>query len=321
MAHEHLARTIALVTNKGGVGKTSISANLAGQLARSGAKVLLVDLDPQGSQSVILGFHGHPDDDQGWGTVQAIATGEPLTVLPGIRERLDVVPGGGKLKTLIALSYTSGTEDLRGGGVAAAFAQALDETAATGRYDFVILDCPPSSNALQDAALAAARYVLVPITTDALSWKALEELGPLVKRARAANPELSYLGALIFRSHTTTTRLRGATRTKLAAFGETVPLFHTFIRDSETYGSDASIKGLLAHEVSRASDHAEAQRLQGLRRRRADDDDTTSPATPAALSRSAGGVAQDYEDLLREVIQRISSHEQDTTTTTTEDRA
>ena len=189
--------------------------------------------------------------------------------------------------------------------MAPAFAEALNE-AADG-YDFVIVDCPPSGNILQDAALAAARYVLVPITTDALSWRALEELGPLVKKARAGNPELVYLGALIFRSHTTTTRLRGVTRTKLGAFGETVPLFTTFIRDSETYGSDASIKGLLAHEVARASDTVEAERLRALRQRSDGVDGTAAPVT--ALSRTARGVAEDYGELLREVIARISAHE------------
>lgn len=307
MAHEHLQRAIALVTNKGGVGKTSISANLAGQLARNRARVLLVDLDPQGSQSVILGFHGDPRDDQGWGTVQAIATGGSLTVLAGIRNGLDVVPGGGKLKTLIALGYTPDVGDPPGGGGGGVLRGCAQRRRGRLRLRHPGLPTQRQNPAGRGPDGRPLRPG--PITTDALSWKALEELGPLVKKARTANPELTYLGALIFRSHTTTTRLRGATRVKLAEFGDTVPLFDTFIRDSETYGSDASVKGLLAHEVARASDNVERERLQALRQR---SDGHAAPVS--ALSRTARGVADDYESLLRDVIQRISLHANTTAT-------
>ena len=302
MTYPHL--TIALVNHKGGVGKTSVSANLAGQLALNGAKVLLVDLDPQGNQRIVLGYRDNPADDHGWGTVQAVYAGESPTIITDVRPGLDVIPGGAKLNALTALSYTPGVEDLPGGGVPGAFADMLHRNAQAGGYDFVLIDCPPGNPLLQEAALAAARYVLVPVRTDAMSWDGLYGVGPLVRRAREANPALTYLGAVLFASQTTASRPRTAARLTLGEITDTIPLLTAFIRHSETAGADASLRGQLAHELARDAAALREQRLKALSARK-----PGQPLTLPALSGSARGVADDYAALLREIVHRIGELE------------
>lgn len=312
-ATDDLGRVCAVLNGKGGVGKTSIVANLSGQLARAGYRVLAVDLDLSGNLKLDLGYVDHPLDDEGKGTVEAVWSGSPLNVIPGVRDNLDVVPGGRHLEMLAALSLSATAgEQLAGGGVASAFATRLAELLGAEAhvdhpYDLVLLDCAPGHPILQDVALAATRYVLIPTRTDAAGWDGLRMVGPRVKRAREGNPRLTYLGVVLFGHQTTATRILRTTRARLDEVADTVPVLTAYIRHSETAAHDCRRRGQLAHELARDASINARERLVQLRARRRDDNVIE---LPAQLSASADSLAGDYEALAREVLMRIRDVEQ-----------
>ncbi|MGO8609285.1 ParA family protein, partial [Rhizobium johnstonii] len=86
---ERLSRVVALINGKGGVGKTSTTANISGQLARANYQVLAVDLDLSGNLKLDLGYVGNPLDDDGKGVVDAVWHGQALPVIKNVRENLD----------------------------------------------------------------------------------------------------------------------------------------------------------------------------------------------------------------------------------------
>ena len=303
---DELSRVTAVINGKGGVGKTSITANLAGQLAGAGYRTLAADLDLSGNLKLDLGYVNHERDDDGKALVEAIWNAGELPIIKGVRENLDVVPGGRHLEMLSALSFTPMATELPGGGVPQAFAAKLAE--AAGEYDLMLLDCAPGNPILQDVALVASRYVLIPTKTDAAGWEGLRMVGPRVKKARATNPALTYLGVVLFAHQTTATRILKSTKARLEEVGETVPMFDNFIRHSETAAHDCRRRGQLAHELARDAGVNTQERLAALRTRR----DGNVIELPAQLSGSADSLAGDYALLAREFLLRVSAAEQTT---------
>lgn len=106
--HMDLSRVVALANGKGGVGKTSLTANLAGEFAREGSRVLVIDLDISGNLKLDLGLVGHPEDDAGQGIVQSIVDEEPLHIVREVRPGVDWVPGGPRLNWLLPMAYGVG---------------------------------------------------------------------------------------------------------------------------------------------------------------------------------------------------------------------
>jgi len=160
-----LARVIAVVNGKGGAGKTSITANVAGQLAHSGYRVLAIDLDLSGNLGLDLGYIGRDGDDGGKSLVDSVYSATPLALITSVRDGLDVIAGGRHLELLTGLSFSAMAADLPGGGVTGSFALQLTEIA--DGYDIILLDCAPGNPVLQDIALACARYILIPTKSDA----------------------------------------------------------------------------------------------------------------------------------------------------------
>ena len=300
---ERLSRTLAVINGKGGVGKTSVVANVSGQLAAAGYRVLAADLDLSGNLKLDLGYVAHPDDDDGKGLVDAIWSDGDVPLIRGIRENLDVIPGGRHLEMLAALGMTPGAQDLPGGGVPQAFATKL--AALAENYDLVLLDCAPGNPMLQDMALNATRYILIPTKTDAAGWDGLRMVGPRVKKARRDNPALTYLGVVLFAHQTTATRILKETQARLEELGDVVPLFDCFIRHSETAAHDCRSRGQLARELARDATLGTRERLTLLRAR----SDGNVIALPTALSASADSLAGDYEQLAREILTRIAAAE------------
>ena len=134
-----LTNTIAFANGKGGVGKTSVTANVAGIAALSGWRVLTVDLDPQGNLGTDLGYTQAGASDQGAGLMAAIRDGSALTPLRNVRPGLDAVPGGDHMDGLMTVLAPRLLDE---SAPATAIADALASLAED--YDLVLLDCPPA---------------------------------------------------------------------------------------------------------------------------------------------------------------------------------
>lgn len=313
---EALSRVIAVINGKGGVLKTSVVANVAGQLARNEMRILAIDLDVQGNLKLDLGLSDHPQNDSGKKMVDAVWSGAPLPIVPDVRPGLDFIFGGRGLEVLGQLVRSPmAAEELDTGSVAGEFIARLSEVADD--YDLILIDCPPGNGELQDIALAAARWVLIPTKTDQASLEGLLGVGPRVKRARQSNPDLGYLGVVITAHSSGATRVRRNTVDTLAEVEDIVPLFKTYIRYTESAAQDCRSRGQLAHELAVDAHQSQAQRLRELRsRRKREPHGNVIPLQTPPLSGSADSLAGDYERLAQEICQRISVAENATSDAT-----
>lgn len=162
-------RTLAVVNQKGGVGKTTTAVNLAAVIAGRGHRVMLVDLDPQGHAAASLGVRNAPEA----GIDRVLLHDEPLDshCLP-VRERLVLVPSG------LAL------EEVAAKGRGPHLASRLDEVlrAANPKVDYCVIDCPPASSLVAANGIVAASDVLVPVAGDYLALTGVARLLMTLKR-------------------------------------------------------------------------------------------------------------------------------------------
>ncbi|WP_312030083.1 ParA family protein [Actinomycetospora sp. TBRC 11914] len=295
-----LGRVIAMVNDKGGVGKTSLVANLAGQLAAADYRCLVVDLNRQANLADDLGYRDDEDDDQGAGLVLSILTESPLTPVEDVRPGLDVVPGGARLADLVPLMVSRLQE--RGRAAFDVLAEVLAPTAEP--YDVVFVDCPPESTILTDLALTAARWIVMPTKSDVGGLVGMRLVAERFAVARERNPDLALLGAVLFATGTRSRRVHAELRGAVAAaFGGHSPLFATVIRHAERSAQDARRLGRLAHELE-LEVAAQPAWWASLR--------AGSTATPR-LSTAAAGVAADYRDLGVELLTLLRAAEESTT--------
>ncbi len=292
---EALTRVIAVINGKGGAGKTTITANVAGLLAHSGYRVLVVDLDPQGNLAEDFGYTGDPIDDQGRALAQALAFGQPAQPAVGVRNNLDVLIGGHHLD--VAAASLAAAKDQ----VAARLSLATLLAPLAPEYDMVLIDCPPGIEALQTAAAAAARWALVPAKSDASSRKGLLDVARRLDAVVGLNPGLDLLGVVLFGTGSSAHRIKGEARDLIVeALGSETAVLRTTIRHSEATAHAARERGLLAHELDDESRKGPA--WWQIRR---------GEATGTANSpRTAGGVADDFHSLTSEVVERITTAEQ-----------
>src|ERR1044072_5220770 len=178
-------RVYALANQKGGVGKTTTTINLAACLAEAGERTLVVDLDPQANATSGLG-----EGANGSSSLDLL-DGIPLPQLarPTRFARLDLVPAKAELAG-------AAVELSRRGDGERYLADAL--TSATDDYEFVFVDCPPSLGPLTVNALAAADRVLVPVQAEYYALEGLAQLVGSVELVRSRlNPRLALGGVLL----------------------------------------------------------------------------------------------------------------------------
>ena len=182
-----MTHILAVVNQKGGVGKTTTSVNLAAALAQAGRRVLLVDLDPQGNATMGSGV----DKRAAARTVYHVLLG--LGELGAIRIRAerggyDLVPANRDLAGAeVELVELAGRETR--------LKKALERV--TADYDYILIDCPPSLSLLTVNALTAAQRVLIPMQCEYYALEGLSDLVGTIKRVRAnLNPQLEIAGLL-----------------------------------------------------------------------------------------------------------------------------
>ena len=197
-------RTIAVINQKGGVGKTTTTANLAHAFAIKGHSVTGIDMDPQGHLAAHWGCYRR--DDHG---VDKVLLGEK-TIPEGAvleRDRLHLVPAG------------EGLKEIERGGGGSLLTDRLKEALLSieNTQDFTFIDCPPASGLLIDYALSAADEIIIPVAADYLALRGLSDIIETVKKFEQQFEKKFTYWVVVTRFHTRR-RLSWEVRDKLSEY-------------------------------------------------------------------------------------------------------
>jgi chromosome partitioning protein len=242
-----MAETIAVLSQKGGTGKTTTVRTLTDVLRRCAVRTLAVDLDPQGNLS---DYFDLPADVQP--TVAEVLSGQ-AKASEAIHE--DIIPANLTLAE---------AELMLGGKMGRELTLKRALAKATGDYDVVLIDCPPSLGLLTINALVAADHALITAEAQYFALQGVEQAMEVVELARdSLNPQLSLLGVLLNLADMRTVHSREALVSLQERFGKTV--FQTAIRASIAYAESAErAKSILDHRPDLGADYiALADELMG----------------------------------------------------------
>ncbi len=206
-------KVMAIINQKGGVGKSTTAINLSAALGELGKQVLLVDLDPQGNSSSGLGI----EKSQVHNCVYDMLLNDvPIedVIIPDVSEGLDLVPAtinlaGAEVELVSEMARENRLKDAVG--------------SLRGKYDYVFIDCPPSLGLLTVNALVAADKLLIPIQCEFYALEGVTKLLDSMKRVKTRlNPTLDIFGVLLTMYDGRTTLSRQVAEEVRGYFGKTV---------------------------------------------------------------------------------------------------
>jgi len=284
-----LARVIAIANQKGGVGKTTTAVNLGASLAASERRTLIIDSDPQGNATSALGF---PKDPARRTLYQTLILSEPIerVTIDAQIDGLDLVPSDrnlvGAAVELVAMENREYRlrEAIRG---------------AREKYEYVLIDCPPSLDLLTVNALAASDAVLVPIQCEYFALEGVSELlDTLMRLRRTINPSLSVEGILLTMYDDRTTLSKQVAADLRSFFGtqvfESVIPRNVRLAEAPSHGMpvmfyDIHSKGAESYIQLAKEVISNAQKRVGQGTERADTGTGAAASAAAAGSGSSGG--------------------------------
>jgi chromosome partitioning protein len=248
-----MTKIIAVAMQKGGVGKTTTTVNLAAALAEMGRRVLAVDLDPQGNLTQHAGLDPDTVTPTLYDALKAEVDGGAGNVRAAVyrtAEGFDLLPSQPELSLVeVALINTLSRERILAG--------LLGDVA--GDYDFILIDCNPSLGLLVINALTAADSVLIPIQTEYLAARgALMILSTIetIKRKRL-NPGLQIEGILLTMADTRASLTRDIQQAVEQQYGAGIRIFGTVIRRSVRFAESAAAgRSLIAYDPKSAGANA-----------------------------------------------------------------
>ena len=291
--------SIVITNGKGGVGKTSLVANLAGLASSKGIRTLAVDLDPQANLAGDFGVRSRGRQDNGKALLEAARDLEPLEVVSNVRPGVDLIPAGFLTRDLSDWIVANRLDD-------PTVILSVREAIATvhHRYDLILIDTPPAPAPMAEAGIHAAEWVLAPIRADFASIDGLDQVRYSLERmAELGIPTPRMLGVALFDVHTQSTavidEIRSAVEDQAPWAGR---VFDTVIRRSERSALDMRRFGLLASEYQERS----AAMLGSETGRRRIVERGLGEAV-VKFSRAAQALANDYDQLGEQALNRMAS--------------
>ncbi len=225
-----MARIISVITQKGGVGKTTTVNALAATLNKSGRRVLVIDLDPQGNLSFSLGA-----EIEDVNTIYNVMRQE-VSALECIQRcnTADIIPSNILLSS-IELEFTGRNREFL-------LKNALNEV--KNLYDYILIDSPPSLGILTVNALSASKYVILPMLPDIFSLQGIARVYETIDHVRkSCNPKLGIGGVLVNRYNKRSRLHKEVYGTAQLIAGKLgIPVFKTVIRNCVSLSESQSLQ-------------------------------------------------------------------------------
>jgi len=297
-------RVVLIGNEKGGCGKTALTAAVAHAIATGGRggghKVLLIDGDPQGTMS--KRDMGQRDIfDRGASLAGALLFGHDLQPLVDVKHNLDLVAGGKILQRVSAAAAAMSAEEML-----ANFEGALTRLCEQHEYEFVFIDSPPGEAPLLDTFMNTANYLVIPTMSDNGSLDGVEESALRYKAARRAGAGVALLGVALF-GEDHSARVRNADtfdqiEEMLGTSG--IEPFRSIVRTARSVANDCRNLGVTPAEMIEISKKARKETFKALAA-------GVKPSRPIWSSgETPAKLATDYQALVYEIISRIAQYEE-----------